>query len=188
VNADAQVQLSKTLSWVLRHEPGALGLEPDEAGWVLLEDLAVALRDGGRVDVTDLPGVIEHIEEVVRTSEKNRFEILGERIRARQGHSVNVDLGYAPTAPPEVLFHGTTRHFLGRILQEGLQKQGRHHVHLSSDANTARAVGRRHGAPVVLRVDASGLHAEGGADFFVTDNGVWLVDHVPREFLEVHES
>ncbi len=187
MDADLRVQLSKTLSWVLRHEPEAAGLVLDEAGAVTVEALAVALRTAGRVEPFDLPGIVAQIEEVVRTSDKKRFEIVEGRIRARQGHSVAVDLAYPSTAPPERLFHGTARRFLARILQTGLKRQGRHHVHLSPDMQTALAVGRRHGQPVVLEVEAARLHAEEGAQFYVTDNGVWLVDAVPAEFLTVHD-
>ena len=187
MDADARARLSKTLSWGLRHEPEALGLTPDGSGWVALDDLAAALRAGGYTEVVDLDGIVEQVLEVVRTSDKNRFDVQEGRIRARQGHSIDVDLGYAATAPPEHLFHGTARRFLSRILTEGLQRQGRHHVHLSSDLSAALAVGRRHGAPVVLKVEAARLHAEEGADFYVTDNGVWLVEEVPVEFLSVHD-
>lgn len=188
MDRDARVQLSKTLSWVLRHEPEAIGLQLDEAGWVGLEALAEALRTAGRVANSDLSVIEARIREVVDTSDKGRFEVVDGRIRARQGHSVTVDLGHPSTRPPERLFHGTARRFLGRILQAGLDRQGRHHVHLSSDAATAREVGRRHGTPVVLVVEAARLHAEEGLAFYVTDNGVWLVDRVPAEYLATHED
>jgi len=187
MDADHRVQLSKTLSWVLRHEPEAIGLQLDGEGWVAVEDLATALRAEGRVEAPDLPTIVAQIEEVARTSDKKRFELAHGRIRARQGHSVAIELGYPSTAPPERLFHGTAHRFLPRILQTGLERQGRHHVHLSPDVQTALAVGRRHGQPVVLEVEAARLHAEEGAQFYVTDNGVWLVDAVPAEFLSVRD-
>jgi len=188
VDPDARVRFAKTLTWVLRHEPEAISVELDDAGWIEVEGLAEGLRSARRVELTDLHAIVDAIRMVVATDEKSRFELDGHRIRARQGHSIVVDLGYPSTAPPERLFHGTARRFLGRILQVGIERQGRQHVHLSSDAHTARDVGRRHGEPVVLIVEAARLHAEEGADFYVTDNGVWLVERVPAEFLAVHDA
>ncbi len=188
MDLDARVRLAKTLTWVLRHEPEAIAVELDDAGWIAVEDLAEGLRSAGRVALADLDAIIDAIHQVVANDDKSRFELDGDRVRARQGHSIVVDLGYPSAAPPERLFHGTARRFLGRILQMGIERQGRQHVHLSSDPQTAREVGRRHGEPVVLSVEATRLHAEEGADFYVTDNGVWLVERVPAKFLAVHDA
>jgi putative RNA 2'-phosphotransferase len=124
------------------------------------------------------------LEQVVVTNDKQRFafDATGTRIRASQGHSVPVDLGYRPQPPPPLLFHGTSATAVPAILAEGLRRGRRHAVHLSPDEATARAVARRRGAAVVLRVDAAGL-AAAGTEFTRSDNGVWLVDAVPPEFL-----
>jgi len=172
--------VSKRLSYVLRHRPESVGLTIDEAGWVPVDELLEALGVAG------LPLTRDQLDHVVATNDKRRFayDEAGGRIRASQGHSVAVDLGYAPLRPPPVLFHGTVRRVLPAILAEGLRPGGRHAVHLSADVATARAVGARRGTPVVLRVDAAGMAAE-GAVFTRSANGVWLTDAVPARHLAV---
>jgi putative RNA 2'-phosphotransferase len=170
---------SKFLSYVLRHAPESIGLALDANGWASVDELlAKAEGVGKRLDRAAL-------KEIVATSDKKRFTLSedGSRIRAAQGHSVDVALGLEPVAPPETLYHGTATRFLEAIRAEGLKAGGRQQVHLSADAATATAVGSRHGKPVVLRVAAGVMHAAGHA-FFRADNGVWLTDHVPPQFLE----
>lgn len=165
---------------MLRHDPASVGLTLDRAGWVGVDDLLEALRTA---DVDVSRGALD---EVVRTSDKQRFAFdgTGTRIRAQQGHSVPVDLGLEPQDPPAVLWHGTVDRFLDAILAEGLAPRQRHHVHLSPDVATARVVGARRGAPVLLRVDAAAMAADGHV-FRCSGNGVWLVDAVPPRYLEV---
>ncbi|WP_347058844.1 RNA 2'-phosphotransferase [Blastococcus sp. HT6-30] len=172
------VRMSKRLSFVLRHRPDSVGLTLDDAGWADVGQLLAALRISR-----------EQLELVVATNDKRRFAFdpTGTRIRASQGHSVAVDLGYGPEQPPEVLFHGTVERVLPAILAEGLRPGRRHAVHLSADVVTARAVGGRRGRPVVLRVDAAGM-AAGGSSFSRSANGVWLVDTVPPQFLTVVDA
>ncbi|MGY1707274.1 RNA 2'-phosphotransferase [Geodermatophilus sp. SYSU D00697] len=167
------VRLGKRLSYLLRHVPQSAGLTLDAAGWADVDQLLAALG----IDRATL-------EHVVATDDKRRFAFdgTGRRIRASQGHSVTVDLGYAPQTPPPVLFHGTVARYLPAILAEGLRPGRRHAVHLSADVTTARRVGSRRGTPVVLRVDAAGL-AAAGARFTRSANGVWLVDAVPPAYL-----
>ena len=170
--------MSKRLSYVLRHHPASVGLELDDAGWVEVDALLAALAAHG-------PSLTRaDLEKVVATNDKQRFALdeTGTHIRASQGHSVAVALGYAAEPPPAVLFHGTTERFLPSILAEGLRPGRRHAVHLSADVPTATVVGARRGRPVVLRVDAAGL-AAAGAVFSRSANGVWLVDAVPPDFL-----
>jgi putative RNA 2'-phosphotransferase len=174
------VRLSKRLSYVLRHAPGRVGLTLDDAGWVDVDDLLTALARSGR------PVTRAELDEVVARNDKQRFafDATGTRIRASQGHSVPIDLGYVPEQPPAELFHGTVERNLAAILAEGLRPGNRHAVHLSPDVRTARTVGSRRGRPVVLRVDAAAL-AAGGATFTRSANGVWLVDAVPPRHLSV---
>ncbi len=177
------LKLSKLMSYGLRHRPDELGLELDPQGWVSVEALLVGLRARGKqVDRVDL-------ERVVRDNDKQRFAFSddGLRIRANQGHSVKVDLGYAPRVPPDVLFHGTATRFLDSILEQGLLPRGRHHVHLSADLATARTVGARHGKPVILEVAAGRLHAA-GQPFWISDNGVWLAERVAPRALTVRDG
>ncbi|MGJ4881143.1 MULTISPECIES: RNA 2'-phosphotransferase [unclassified Bradyrhizobium] len=174
------VRLSKFLSLVLRHQPDTIGLVLDGQGWAIIDDLIARAAAAGTVlSRADL-------EQVVATSDKKRFTVSqdGQRIRAAQGHSVAVELGLTPREPPAVLYHGTATRFVEAIMAEGLRPQSRQQVHLSLDEATAVNVGRRHGEPIVLRVDAAAMHRD-RLKFFVADNGVWLTDHVPPEYLSV---
>ncbi|MGY1605881.1 RNA 2'-phosphotransferase [Geodermatophilus sp. SYSU D00700] len=177
---DDVVRVSKRLSYVLRHRPDSVGLVLDDAGWVDVAALLAALAAHG------MPLTREDLDHVVARNDKRRFAFdpTGTRIRASQGHSVPVALGYAAEAPPDVLFHGTAVRNLPAILAEGLRPGRRHAVHLSPDEVTARAVGERRGRAAVLRVDAAGL-AAAGVVFTRSANGVWLVDAVPPRYLGV---
>ncbi len=172
------VRLSKTLSYWLRHQPEAGGLTLDAAGWTDVDAvLAAFTRERLGCDWQELLHVVE-------TNDKQRFELNADasRIRARQGHSIAVDLGWPDAQPPETLYHGTVERFLDAILAEGLKSMSRHHVHLSPDIETARRVGVRRGRPVILEV-AAGRLAASGQTFQLTGNGVWLTSHVPPAFL-----
>jgi putative RNA 2'-phosphotransferase len=177
------VQLSKFLSLVLRHQPDAIGLALDPQVWVSIDDLL----EKGNAAQTQFSR--EDLLHVVETSEKKRFSISadGLRIRAAQGHSVSVKLGLSPREPPPLLFHGTATRFTDSIQREGLKPLGRQQVHLSADRATAQRVGQRHGKPAVLEVDALRMHAT-GFKFYLADNGVWLTDQVPPEFLATSSS
>jgi putative RNA 2'-phosphotransferase len=174
-----QRRLSKTLSYWLRHKPEAGGLVLDPSGWAPVDRLLAALSRAG------LSGERDDLERVVAESDKQRFEVSGDgrSIRARQGHSLDVDLDWPEAEPPEFLFHGTVERFLDSILADGLRPMKRHHVHLSPDEATARAVGARRGEPVILKVSAKRM-AEDGHVFRLSGNGVWLADHVASGYLE----
>ncbi len=172
-------KISKTLSYWLRHAPQAGGLTLDASGWTQVDALLAALAK------ERLPADWDTLLAAVETNDKQRFELSadGDRIRARQGHSVSVEGDWTAAPPPEVLWHGTVERFLDPILAEGLRPMNRHHVHLSADQETARRVGSRRGKPVILEVAAGRLAAQGKA-FFVTGNGVWLTETVPPEALK----
>jgi putative RNA 2'-phosphotransferase len=175
---DDNPKLSKFMSFVLRHRPDAIGLTLDPQGWASIDDLVLKSNAAGHNFSRD------DLMHVVNTNEKRRFTVSadGQCIRAAQGHSLAVDLSLSEQEPPTVLYHGTARRFLPSILSNGLKSQARQHVHLSTDEATAKVVGQRHGEPVVLAVEARRMHAE-GFQFFFADNGVWLTDQVPPEFL-----
>jgi len=178
-----KVGISKFLSLVLRHRPETIGITLGAAGWVQVDALLAGCRTAGQ-DIS-----FEQLDEVVATNDKKRFEFSadGKMIRASQGHSVDVDLGYSPAEPPEVLYHGTARRNIKAIRAGGLVKGRRHHVHLSPNKGTAVNVGQRYGKPVVLEVRAAAMVAAGMA-FFVSTNGVWLTDHVPPKYLVFPEG
>lgn len=177
------VRASKLLSYLLRHHPEAVGLSLDKNGWVEIDALLSACRRHGH----DLDRRL--FERVVAGTDKRRLELSddGRRVRAAQGHSLAVDLALRPSPPPERLYHGTVKCFLGSILAQGLRPGGRTHVHLSADVETARTVGGRRGRPVVLEVAAGELH-RAGSSFYLASNGVWLVAQVPPDFLTVLEA
>ena len=180
LDAKRLVKLSKYLARHLRHQPEALGLSLEPGGWVAVDALLAAVRrQGVAMSRADL-------DEIVARNDKMRFSFdeTGQRIRANQGHSAPVNLQLAPATPPETLYHGTSKATLGPILREGLRKMRRQHVHLSADRATARKVGSRHGAPVVLLVDAAAM-AAAGYQFYLSDNGVWLTDSVPPQYLRI---
>lgn len=172
------IRTSKFLSLILRHEPERVGLELDNAGWVGVTDLLDAVNRNG------ISLGLDQLKHVVATNDKKRFEFSedGQRIRARQGHSVEVDLQYEPQVPPELLYHGTPERFVESIRATGLNKGKRHHVHLSPDPQTATKVGQRRGYPVVLTIRAGDMHRQGHV-FYRSANGVWLVDRVPVDFI-----
>lgn len=176
---DRKVRISKFLALVLRHDPGRIGLALDAEGWADVEVLLAAAAAAG------VPISRVELDEVVRTSAKQRFTLdsAASRIRANQGHSLQVDLGLAPVQPPTQLFHGTSHAMRKAILAEGLRPMSRRHVHLSTDRETALAVGRRHGPAVILVVDSHTMFVD-GHQFYRSVNGVWLTDHVPPGYLE----
>ncbi|MBR8832499.1 MAG: RNA 2'-phosphotransferase [Stigonema ocellatum SAG 48.90 = DSM 106950] len=124
--------------------------------------------------------------EVVAQNDKKRFSFdsTGTLIRANQGHSIEIDLQLIPVVPPDTLYHGTGHQAVESIEKTGLNKMSRHHVHLSKDIATAKTVGARHGKPVVFAVDAAAMYLADRYEFYCSDNGVWLVEHVPPEYLQ----
>ena len=170
---------SKFLSYVLRHRPDEIGITLDAQGWVAIADLLKNANAHGK-QLTE-----SSVLEAVRTSDKQRFAISsdGLQIRANQGHSVKIDLALPQTMPPTILFHGTASRFIASIMVQGLIAGSRHHVHLSATQDTARTVGARHGMPVILEVKAKEMH-EAGFPFFLSENGVWLTEAVPPQYLK----
>jgi putative RNA 2'-phosphotransferase len=176
------VTVSKYLSKYLRHAPEEIGLTLEPGGWAGIDDLLAAGKHGFAIRRDEL-------EQVVAESDKQRFAIdpTGSKIKANQGHSTDVELTFDAVPPPAELFHGTADRNRDAILRDGLVKMKRHHVHLSADVPTAIQVGQRHGKPVVFVVDAAGM-AAAGVTFYRSDNGVWLTDHVPPQYLREREQ
>lgn len=177
------VRNSKFLSLILRHKPEKIGLLLDSEGWANVDELLERCQNYG-VSLNR-----DRLEEVVANNNKKRFAFSkdGKRIRASQGHSIDVDLALESQKPPVVLYHGTATRYLDPILAQGLIKGRRQHVHLSSDLSTARNVGMRHGQPVILEVAAGKMDQE-GYSFFLSANGVWLTEHVPMIYLQQVDS
>ena len=173
------IRASKFLSLILRHEPERVGLQLGDAGWADVDELLRAVNRHG------LSLTLDELKHIVATSDKKRFALSEDarRIRASQGHSVEVDLQYPAQIPPEILYHRTATRFLDSIRKVGLQKMERHEVHLSAETRVTLQVGSRHGKPALLTIRAGDMHRAGFV-FRCSANGVWLVDHVPPQFVE----
>lgn len=175
---DDPASTSRFLSYLLRHQPGAIGLRLDQGGWVSVEALLAALARHGR------PITRRVLDQIVAGDDKRRFELGDDRIRAAQGHSIPVNLQLPPMTPPPVLYHGTVARLLPQVRVQGLLPGARTHVHLSPDTRTASSVGARRGHPVVLTIDAAGMHRD-GFTFYQAANGVWLTGCVPPGWISV---
>ena len=170
---------SKFISLILRHNPGAAGISLDEHGWANVQELIDGINrsDGHILDM-------EMLEEIVRTDEKQRYSFNEDHtlIRANQGHSVPVDVDLEEKIPPDILWHGTGEKYVSSIDRQGLIPKSRLYVHLSSDMETARKVGCRHGRPVIYQVDCRSM-VQDGYSFFLSANKVWLTKEVPVQYL-----
>ncbi|MBK1894793.1 RNA 2'-phosphotransferase [Chryseobacterium paridis] len=171
-------RISKFLSLILRHQPETIHLKLDENGWADVEEL-ITKSAHNRMHFT-----IEELDEVVETNNKKRFAFNKDKtkIRANQGHSIDIDLALIPQQPPEFLYHGTAEINIGSIMNKGIEKRSRQHVHLSADKDTATKVGMRHGKPVILTI-RTGKMFEEGIQFYLSNNGVWLTDFVDAQYI-----
>ncbi len=172
---DPVVRRSKFLSLVLRHKPETVNITLDAAGWIEIAVLLPAVKMSRA-----------QLDEILHENRKKRFELSpdGLRIRASQGHSVDVELGYEEKTPPETLYHGTSKNYFDSLRAHGILKRERHHVHMSPDVPTARIVARRRPNPIVLWIEADNMAAD-GFKFYLSTNGVWLTEHVPPKYFDV---
>jgi len=178
LNEKQTKRISKFLSLVLRHKPETIGLTLDENGWTDVNALLEKLKANGKdIDFKTLQYVVEN-----NSKKRFAFNDTQDQIRANQGHSIKIDLGYEPVEPPETLYHGTAERFLDSIFKTGLEKRNRHHVHMSGDLDTASKVGVRHGKLVILEVLSKAMYKD-GYHFYISDNKVWLTDTVPPQYL-----
>jgi putative RNA 2'-phosphotransferase len=182
VSGDRRERLSRFVSGALRHFPEDAGFEIDAGGWTdvdALADAVVRRYDWARR---------EHLDAVLATDPKGRFERRGDRVRAAYGHSVEVDLGATAGAVPDTLYHGTAPRNLESIREEGLRPMGRAKVHLSGTVEAAVEVGSRHATePVVLTVDAAGLLSD-GREIHKRGEETYTTDRVPPEYLAVRDA
>ena len=182
-NKDKTKKISKFLSLVLRHKPEVIGINLDENGWVKVDELISKMNDyGKKIDKKTLA-------MVVANNDKKRFSFNSNKtkIRASQGHSINIDLAYQASKPPEILYHGTGQKSVSSIMATGINKRNRQHVHLSSDTITATKVGQRHGKVTILEIAAQEMFAD-GYEFYLSDNKVWLSDFVPTKYIKILHS
>lgn len=173
------VKLSKFLSLVLRHKPDEIGIELDSQGWVEVEELLNKIKENGN-EIS-----FEELKYIVDTSDKKRFAFNEDssKIRANQGHSIDIKLDFKEVIPPDFLYHGTAEKNIESILKTGLNKGNRHHVHLSINKETALKVGSRHGKAIILKIKSKEMY-ENGIKFYISENNVWLTDFVSKEYIE----
>lgn len=178
MNEQQKKNTSKFLSYVLRHHPELIDLNLDENGWANVNELISKSANNSQ------SFTFEELDEIVQTNNKKRF-IFNEdktRIRANQGHSIGIDLALTPQEPPEFLYHGTAQTNIQSILEKGIEKRSRQHVHLSQDRETATNVGMRHGKPFILTVKTKKMFDD-GVQFYLSDNNVWLTDFVDAKYI-----
>lgn len=178
-----EINISKFLSLVLRHQPETIAITLDQNGWADVKDLIEKANNYG------IKFDRETLNHIVATNPKKRFAFNDtlDKIRASQGHSVEIELGYTNQKPPDILFHGTAEKFVQSILDKGLEKGNRQQVHLSADIDTAINVGQRHGKPFIFKV-LSGQMYQDNFLFYISDNGVWLTDNVPTKYLKQNDE
>lgn len=174
-------ELSKEVSYALRHVPWEYELEMDEKGWVPVEQLLDALHR-----IEKWSNICEaDLNEMIEKSEKKRHEFADGKIRAFYGHSIPMKILKEEKVPPDILYHGTARRFMQSIRESGLLPQSRQYVHLSQDIETAENVGRRYDdKPCILIVDAKRAWDE-GVKFYLGNEKVWLVDIMPSRYIKI---
>jgi len=176
-------RISKFLSLVLRHKPEKIGLELDAKGWANVEDLLIKMNSSGK----SINFIL--LQNIVETNKKKRFRFNSAKtkIKANQGHSIEIENRFKSINPPELLYHGTGEKSVESILKTGIEKRNRHHVHLCTDMETTLKVGQRHGKPFILEVQALKMK-EHGYKFYLSENNVWLTDFVPIEFINLKDN
>lgn len=179
MNEQHKKKMSKFLSYVLRHHPELINLALDENGWANVDELITKSKRDSYEGIT-----FEELDEIVQTNAKKRFAFNEDKtkIRASQGHSIDINLALIPQQPPEFLYHGTAQSNIESILEKGIEKRSRQHVHLSQDKETATNVGMRHGKPIILTIRTQKMF-EDGIEFYLSDNQVWLTDHVDPKYI-----
>ena len=178
--ADSKTKTSRFISMILRHKPETIGITLDEHGWADVQELIEGINHSGGHSLD-----MELLEEIVRTDEKQRYSFNEDHtlIRANQGHSIPVDVELEKRTPPDILWHGTGEKYVDSIDEQGLIPKSRLYVHLSTDRETAKKVGSRHGRPVIYEIDCRQM-AEDGYAFFESANHIWLTKEVPVKYLK----
>jgi len=178
-----EIHLSKFISLLLRHKPETIGLQLDENGWANVDELIEkSNRKGVKFNFDDLKFIVQNCN-------KTRYDFNEDfsKIRANQGHSIQVNLELKVVEPPEILYHGTAKKNLESILKMGIDKINRNHVHLSTDIETASKVGARHGQVIILEIDAEKMFGE-GIEFYLSKNKVWLTNYIDAKYISVYKN
>ncbi|WP_053957478.1 RNA 2'-phosphotransferase [Inediibacterium massiliense] len=173
-------KLSKYISLILRHKPEIIGVKLDNHGWCDVDDLLFRMNKNGKIINRS------QLDEIVKMDDKDRYTYNddGTKIRANQGHSIDVDIELEKEIPPQYLYHGTIQKYVLPILKEGIKKGQRQYVHLSTNIEIAKIVGKRRGIPVILKIEAGKMYLD-GYQFYLSKNKVWLCDYVPNKYISV---
>ena len=175
------IKLSKFISLILRHKPEIINLKLDSKGYVYTDLLINNINENSDYEID-----FEILKQIVDTDDKQRYSFNEDysKIRANQGHSINVDVGLEVKQPPDILYHGTSSNYIYSIIKNGINSKNRMYVHLSGDIKTAIAVGKRHGNPVVLEINAKRMYKD-GIKFYLSKNNVWLTKYVPSKYIKI---
>ncbi len=182
MNEQKKKSIGKFLSLILRHQPDTIGLILDENGWANIDELIEKCKKENVLFTFD------ELVEIVETNDKKRYAFNYEqtKIRTNQGHSIDVDVELKSVKPTVFLYHGTAKKNLDSILEIGIEKRSRQHVHLSIDKNTAIKVGLRHGRPIILKINSGIMHDDGNI-FYLSENNVWLTDFINPKYISIDE-
>ena len=183
MNHEQETKYSKFISLILRHKPETIGIKLDEHGWADVKELLDGINYTGRnITFSDLVYIVDH-------DNKQRYSFNEDKtkIRANQGHSIKVDVELEERIPQDILYHGTSLKSVDSIIKYGLKKMDRLYVHLSDNFNKAKAVGERHGTPIVFSINSKQMVYDGYI-FYLSKNGVWLIDEVPPKYLTLVNS
>ena len=170
-----QKRISKKMAYVLRHKAHAFGLYPDKEGFVEINQLVKVLKKWF-ANISE--STIHHI---VGSDPKGRYEIKGNLIRARYGHSYEVSLNYDEDTESELFYHATVRRNLEHIFRKGLLPMKRKYVHLSLSPEDAIEVGRRHGKDVVLLIIDSSCLREHGIKVLKASKKIRIASYIPSK-------
>ncbi|VIF91215.1 RNA 2'-phosphotransferase-like protein [Clostridioides difficile] len=172
--------LSVFISLILRHKPETIGIKLDGYGYADVNELIEKINSTGR-NIS-----MEILEQIVKEDSKQRYSFNEDRtkIRANQGHSIKVNVELKELEPPKYLYHGTATRFLDNIKKEGIISKSRLYVHLSNDIDTAVQVGKRHGIPIVLKINTEEM-CENGYKFYLSENNIWLCEYIPFKYVEI---
>ena len=175
------IKLSKFISLILRHKPEIINLKLDSKGYVDTDLLINNINENSNYEID-----FEILKQIVDTDDKQRYSFNEDytKIRANQGHSINVDVGLEVKQPPDILYHGTSSNYIYSIIKNGINSKSRMYVHLSKDIKTAINVGKRHGNPVVLEINAKRMYKD-GIKFYLSKNNVWLTKYVPSKYIKI---
>ena len=175
------IKLSKFISLILRHKPEIINLKLDSKGYVYTDLLINNINENSDYEID-----FEILKQIVDTDDKQRYSFNEDytKIRANQGHSINVDVGLEVKQPPDILYHGTSSNYIYSIIKNGINSKSRMYVHLSKDIKTAISVGKRHGKPVVLEINAKRMYKD-GIKFYLSKNNVWLTKYVPSKYIKI---